>query len=402
MVAGKKRMRRAHPADTGRGFFGWMAERGGYALLLATSSGTAVYAAAFISTFPVAGLALPIITLALCKTPSERFVVALAVQTALWWHVPQSIIALGVSPLTAFAATALGAVGHALLLAVLAPWASLPLWACSPVAIGHPWLGLLAMLPDGVSAGGLLGALVLTCVIGIRRFALPGAFTLSVLVIAANLWAERYVSAGAGGRENTRVLAVDTVISGPATFPVSNWQDARAAVIGALAATDHSPTAILLPEAVVSQDPVRADRFFGSFARDIGIDLLVGIDRDGTQVMRLFPGSGASGPRDVYAQVQGVPVLGDTGTEWPWRHFEQDPFFAPDGTRFRFMICYELFLPLPWLAGRLGAETVGIAASDDWGMPKSLAVARAKLIASFGDQDSILTAINNRTDHNGH
>jgi hypothetical protein len=57
---------------------------------------------------------------------------------------------------------------------------------------------------------------------------------------------------------------------------------------------------------------------------------------------------------------------------------------------------------LPWLAGRLGAETVGIAASDDWGMPKSLAVARAKLIASFGDQDSILTAINNRTDHNGH
>jgi predicted amidohydrolase len=87
---------------------------------------------------------------------------------------------------------------------------------------------------------------------------------------------------------------------------------------------------------------------------------------------------------------------------WPWRHFGQDPFIASDGTRFRLMICYELFLPLPWLSARLGAETVGIAASDDWGMPSVLAAARAKLIASLGDQDTILTAINNRTDHNGH
>lgn len=402
MVAGKKRVRGAHPANTRRGIRGRLTESGGYALLLGSGSGAVVYAAAFSSTFPVAGLALPIMTIALCKTRSERFIVALVVQSALWWHVPQALTAYGVSSLTAFAASASGAVGHALLLAVITPWASLPLWACSPVAFGHPWLGLVAMLPVGVSAAVLCGALLLTCVIGIRRFALLGAIALSLLVIAANLLAERDVSVGAGGPENMRVFAVDTVISGPATFPVSTWKDARAAVIDALAARDHSPSAILLPEAVVSKDPARGDRFFESFAREVGIDLLVGFDRNGAQVMRLFPGSGASAPRDVYAQVQGVPVLGNTWTEWPWRHFEQAPFFASDGTRFRFMICYELFLPLPWLAARLGAETVGIAASDDWGMPRSLAAARAKLIAGLGDQHSILTAINNRTDHNGH
>jgi hypothetical protein len=402
MVADKKRVRGSNSVCTGRGFFGWMAERGGYALLLATSSGTAVYASAFISSFPVAGLALPIITLALCKTPSERFVVAFAVQAALWWHIPQTLTVYGVAPLGALSATTLAAVGHVLLLAVLPPWASLPLWACSPFAIGHPWLGLLAMLPVGLSAGSLIGALLLTCVIGIRRFALSGTLTLSVLVMAANLWAERDMSAGAGGRENTRVLAVDTMISGHATFAVSNWEDARIAVLDALAATDRSPVAILLPEAVVSRDPVRADRFFRPLAQDIGVDLLVGVERDGAQVIRVFSGSGASRPRDVYAQAQGVPVLGGTVAAWPWRHFGQDPFIASDGTRFRLMICYELFLPLPWLSARLGAETVGIAASDDWGMPSVLAAARAKLIASLGDQDTILTAINNRTDHNGH
>jgi hypothetical protein len=372
-------------------------------VLLASVSGSTAYAAAFTSFLPIAGLALPVVALALAKGRGERFVVALSVQVALWSHVPVALVAYGVEPAFAFGAAVLGALGHAVLLAVLPPWASVPLWACSPFAFGHPWFALLSVLPVGLSAWGVGAALVLSCMVGHPRTALGGGFTLGLLLMAVNIAAEgvRQDTAAAQSEKVSALVGVDTEISGRALLAVTDWEVARGAVMAALSEARRPPLAILLPEGVISKDPTRADHFFEGLAEHVGVDLFIGVDHSGEQVIRHYPASEAVSRRDVYVQVQGVPFLTGAAAAVPWRYFEQAPLIAPDGTSLRFMICYELFLPLPWLAARLGLNGVAIAASDDWGMPASVAVARAKLISAMGDRNSTITAINNRRDVNG-
>ena len=371
--------------------------------MLASVSGLTVYAAAFTSLLPIAGLALPVMTLALCTERGTRFLVALAVQIALWSHVPFALMAYGVEPAFAFGAASLGALGHAGLLAALPPWASLPIWACSPFAFGHPWLGIFSVLPDGLPAWSVGAALLLSCLAGYRPMVLGGGVALGFFLIAINIVAEGVTpkASAAESKVGTVVLGVDTVIAGKALLAVTEWETAREAVRAALAASKQPPSAILLPEAVVSRDPARADQFFKGLAKHVEADLFVGVDRAGEQVIRHYPASAYGAPSDVYAQVQGVPFLTGTGVAAPFRYFAQEPWIASDGMSLRFMICYELFLPLPWLATRLGSNSVAIAASDDWGMPASLALARGKLISALGDQNSTIIAVNNRREPNG-
>ncbi len=373
------------------------------AVLLGGASGLIVYASAFTSLLPVAGLAFPIVAFALCTERRKRFIVALAVQLALWSHIPPALMAYGVDPVFAFIAVALGIMMHAGLLGLLPPWASLPLWACSPCAFGHPWLGIFSMLPVGHAPWAAIAALSLCCLAGYRRTVLVGGVALGLFLSAINFVSED-VRPNAGvteGKTGLSLLGVDTVILGQALVAVTEWEIAREAVAVALSASQGSPSAILLPEAVISRDPARADSFFKGLAERVGADLFVGVDRSGKQVIRHFPASAFGAHRDVYTQVQGVPFLTGTGVAAPYRHFEYEPWIAPDGTSVRFMICYELFLPLPWLAARLGSGKVAIAASDGWGMPVPLAFARTKLTSAFGDRNFIVTAISNTRDRNG-
>jgi hypothetical protein len=350
-------------------------------------------AAAFVPGVPLALLATPAAALAWARAPRERALIALAASLALWLPALAALLDYGVAGPGPLVAAAAIMSAHVLLLTALPPLVSLPLLALSPFAFGHPWLGVMAAVPGATAIPGWLIASLLLMLLGIRKLALPALLTILAL---SGMPGSGGIAAAWDWTSTRRLEAVETDLGTPAALPITDWSRIAAAVPDVPLGTSAAPP-LVFPEGSIHRDTERADRFFVTLAGRLGRVLLIPVDREqGEQAIRVFNSEGA--PFDVYRQVQGVPLV-KHGLADPRDHFEQSGWRLPDGGLVRFMICYEAFLPLPWLAAlTAGADVVAIATNDAWDRRGISLLPREKLTSAMRVHAEIALATNRRPD----